>query len=312
MTSPSNPLAALSNALTSQVAKAAPRVAALHMRHGRHLTATLWRADLVVASDQALPRRERFPVTLADGTETEAPETEAQVIGRDDGSNIALLRLDTATPLETPQAGTARTGALALAVGARRDGAASACLGVVNQVGPSWHSQTGGRIDAYIKVDLGMAASEEGGPVLDPDGGVVGISTFGPRGQVIVIPHATIERIIPQLLESGRVARGWIGAALQPIAVPDLDEDLPPRGFMIVSVVEGGPAAAAGLNPGDIIITAGGQPLGRLHGLSAHIIGRIGQTLELGIVRPLKAKGERVETLTLTIAERPAAKESEE
>lgn len=295
-----NPLAALSDALADQVARAAPRVCALHMRHGRHLTATVWRGDLLVASDQTLPRRERFPVTLAGGG-----ETEAEVLGRDEGSNIALLRLDTATALDAPPAGTARPGALALAIGARKDGVASACLGVVNQVGPAWHSQSGGRIDAYIKVDLGMAVSEEGGPVLDPQGGMVGVSTFGPRGQVIVIPYATIERVIPQLLDGGRVARGWIGAALQPIAVPELDEDLPPRGFMIMSVVAGGPAATAGLTPGDIVITAGGQPVGRLHGFSAQIAGRIGQALDLGIVRPLKARGERIETVTLTIAERP-------
>ena len=307
MTPSSNPLAALSNALADQVAQAAPRVVALQMRHGRHLTATVWRADLVIASEQSLPRRDRFPVTLSDGT-----ETEAQVLGRDDTTNLALLRLATATTLDTPAAGAARTGALALAVGARKDGAATACLGVVNQTGPAWHSQAGGRLDAYIKVDLGMAPSEEGGPVLDPEGGVVGLSTFGPRGHVIVIPHATIERVLPQLLDAGQVARGWLGAALQPIAVPDLDEDVPSRGFMIMSVVENGPAATAGLNPGDIVVTAGGKPIGRLHGLSALINGRIGQTLDLGIVRPLKAKGERLETVTVTITERPAAKDPQE
>ena len=301
-----SPLAALSNALSDQVAGAAPRLVALQMRHGRHLTATRWRDDLVVASAQSLPRRDAFPVVLADGT-----ESEATVIGRDDASNIALLRLEAAGALETPQPGTARTGALALAVGARKDGLATACLGVVNQTGPAWTSQAGGRIDAYIKVDLGMTVSEEGGPVLDPDGGVIGVSTLGPRGHVIVIPHATIARVIPQLLDGGSVARGWIGAALQPIAVPDVDEDLPSRGFMIMSVVEGGPAALAGLNPGDIVITADGRPIGRLQSLSAHLAGRIGQTLDLGIVRPLNAKGERVETVTLAIAARPDPKEAE-
>ncbi len=297
-----SPLAALSHALSDQVADAAPRVAALQMRHGRHLTATRWRDDLIIASDQTLPRRDAFPVVLADGT-----QTEATVIGRDDASNIALLRLETAPALETPKAGIARTGALALAVGARKDGLATACLGVVNQTGPAWTSQAGGRIDAYIKIDLGMAPSEEAGPVLDPDGGVIGVSTLGPRGHVLVIPHATIERVIPQLLEGGSVARGWIGAALQPIAVPNVDADLPAHGFMIMSVSEGGPAAVAGLNPGDIVVTANGQPVGRLHGLSAHITGHVGQTLDLGVVRPLKPAGERVETVTLTIAERPSA-----
>ncbi len=300
MTASPNPLAALSNALADQVAQVAPRVAALQMRHGRHLTATVWRDDLIVASEQTLPRRDSFPVTLSGG------ESDAVVLGRDDATNIALLRLPKSSGLETPVAGAPRIGALALAIGARKDGAATACLGVVNQVGPAWTSQAGGRIDSYVKVDLGMAMSEEGGPVLDPDGGVVGISTFGPRGQVIVIPHATIERVIPQLLEGGQPPRGWIGAALQPIAVPNLDEDLPSRGVMIMSVAEGGPAVTAGLNPGDIVVTIDGQPIGRLHNLAAQLGNRIGQPLELGVLRPLKNKGERIETVTVIVGERPA------
>jgi len=302
MTQSASPLSALSNALADQVANAAPRVAALHMRHGRHLTATVWRADFIIASEQTLPRSERFPVTLSDGT-----ETEAQVLGRDDTTNIALLRLDTATALDMPPAGTARTGALALAVGARKDGAASACLGVVNQTGPQWHSQTGGRIDAYIKIDLGMAPSEEGGPVLDPDGGVIGISTFGGErqgwgGQVIVIPHATIERVIPQLEAGTPLARGWLGASLQPVAVPDMGEDTPARGFMIMSTVAEGPAATAGVLPGDIVIAFAGQPVSR--GLRlASLLGpdSIGKPLELRLVR-----GGAVRTISVTVAERPA------
>ncbi len=291
-----NPLAALSNALTDQVVAAAPRVVALHMRHGRHLTATVWRGDLIVASEQTLPRRDRFPVTLGDGT-----ESEAEVLGRDDTTNLALLRLAAPTTLETPAEGIARTGALALAIGARKDGLASACLGVVNQVGPAWTSQAGGRIDAYVKVDLGMAPSEEGGPVLDPDGGLIGVSTFGPRGQVIVIPHATIERVIPALESGTAPARGWLGAALQPVAVPDLEDEAPSHGFMIMSVVADGPAAKAGVLPGDIVIALAGQPVRRGLRLSS-LFGpdSIDKPLELRLVR-----GGAIHTLTVTVTERP-------
>ncbi len=289
----------LSDAIADQVESAAPRVAALQMRHGRHLTATLWRDDLAIASEQTLPRRDTFPVTLPGGV-----ETEATVLGRDDGTNIALLRLAISTGLETPEAGTARTGALALAIGARKDGTATACLGVVNSVGPAWHSQHGGRIDAYIKVDLGMAMSEEGGPVLDGRDGtrIVGISTFGPRGQVLVIPHATIERVIPGLSSDGHVARGWLGAGLQPVAVPDLADERSGRGFMVMSTSSGGPAEAAGLVPGDIVIAIAGQPVGRISRL-ASLLGpeSIGQPLDLRVLR-----GGVVQTLSVTVAERPA------
>jgi len=64
-------------------------------------------------------------------------------------------------------------------------------------------------------------AARRAGPFFDAAGACLGMSTFGPRGQVIVIPTATIERIVPLLLKDGRIARGWLGVALQAVAVPD-------------------------------------------------------------------------------------------
>ena len=93
-----NPFTLLSDTIADAVAEVAPRVVALHMRHGRSLTGTLWRDDLVIASEQALPKRDSFPARLPDGT-----ETEATVIGRDEGTNIALLRL--AAGVRTERAG---------------------------------------------------------------------------------------------------------------------------------------------------------------------------------------------------------------
>src|SRR6202021_4487 len=97
----------------------------------------------------------------------------------------------------------------------------SARLGTVNLVGGEWHSRRGGLIDRRIVLDIGLAHREEGGPVLDAAGGFLGMSTFGPRGQVIAIPFATIARVVPQLARDGRIARGWLGVALQAVAVPD-------------------------------------------------------------------------------------------
>jgi len=287
----------LSDSLADEVAAMSPRVAALTLRHGRHLTATVWKDDLIVASEQALPRRDSFPVRLQGG------EAEATLIGRDDASNIALLRLSTGTGLDAPAAGALRTGGLALALGARPDATPTACLGVVNAVGPAWRSQRGGKIDAYIKLDLGMAAFEEGGPAFDGQGGIAGMTTFGPRGQVLVIPHATIERVVPALLSGGPARRGWLGAALQPVAVPEIGDVPAGRGFMVMSVVEGGPAEAAGLTPGDIIVAVDGKPAGRLEGLIAELdADSIGRTLSLSVVRVLKGG---VEAVSLTLGEHP-------
>jgi S1-C subfamily serine protease len=159
----------------------------------------VWRSDIVVASEQSLPRRDEFELVATGGS-----VVTARIAGRDPSTNIAILRL--AAPMASPSiaAGEALTGAIALAIGADGSGGASARLGLVNLTGPEWHSSRGGLIDRRIVLDLRLARSEEGGPVLDATGGCLGMSTFGPRGQVIAIPTATIERIAPLLLRDGR------------------------------------------------------------------------------------------------------------
>ena len=94
------------------------------------------------------------------------------------------------------------------------------------------------------------------------EGGRLGITTFGPRGRVLVIPANTIEAVIPLLSQHGRVARGWLGVAFQPVAVPDSLQAQAGQssGLMALSVVEGGPAAKAGVMPGDIVLAVDGTP----------------------------------------------------
>src|SRR5437764_116940 len=173
-------------------------------------------ADVVIASEQSLPRKDDFELVAPGGS-----AVTAKIGGRDPSTNIAMLRL--AAPLASPSiaASEPQAGAIALVIGADGSGGASARLGVVNFAGPEWHSSRGGLIDRRIVLDVGLARREEGGPVFDAAGGCLGMSTFGPRGQVIVIPTATVARIVPQLAKDGRIARGWLGVALQAVAGPD-------------------------------------------------------------------------------------------
>jgi S1-C subfamily serine protease len=131
------------------------------------------------------------------------------------------------------------------------------------------------------------------------------MSTFGPRGQVIVIPTATIERIVPLLLRDGRIARGWLGVALQAVAVPDALREAADQssGLMVMSVVEGGPAAQAGIVAGDIILSVDGTSTHRFRKI-ARLFGSesIGRKADLRIIR-----GGTVITVQTTIAERQAA-----
>jgi len=176
---------------------------------------TLWRKDVVVASEQRYPDVADARVILADGT-----AFTARVAGRDPGTNVVALLLDGSPDPAPLSASEPQPGALALAFGAD-EGGISARLGVVHSVGPAWHSRAGGRIDRRITLDITVTPREEGGPVLDAGGGLLGISTLGPRGRVLVIPASTVEAVLEPLISKGRVERGWLGLALQPVLVPE-------------------------------------------------------------------------------------------
>jgi len=297
---PTDPLAQFSDALTARAELAKNAVVAIRLAHGRHITGMAWRSDVVVASEQSLPRKDDFEIVTAGGS-----VVAARLAGRDPSTNVAILRL--AEPIASPSitAGEARTGAVALAIGADGTGGASVRLGLVNLAGPEWHSSRGGLIDRRIVLDIRLAHREEGGPVFDATGNCLGMSTFGPRGQVIVIPTATIERVVPLLQKDGRIARGWLGVALQAVAVPDALRETADQssGLMVMSVVEGGPAAQAGIVAGDIILSVDGTSTRRLRKVARHFgPDSIGRKADLRLIR-----SGAVITVQTTIAERPAA-----
>ena len=293
-------LGALSDVLAARFAAARDSVAAVRLSERAHLGAILWRHDVLVTSEQSLPDRDALQAVLADGS-----GVTGKLAGRDPATNVAVIRLDKAAHAPTLSASVTQVGALVIAAGADGGGRPSARLGMVNAVGPEWHSMRGGRIDARIQLDIRLAASEEGGPAFDAAGGWLGMTTFGPRGQILVIPAATIERIAPALLASGHVSRGWLGIALRPVAVPD---ELRPAageatGLMVMSLSPEGPAAKAGIVPGDIILSVDGTSARRLRSVLAHLgSDSVGKSVALRVIR-----GGAVIAVEATITERPEA-----
>src|ERR1700682_481086 len=300
MTDQADLLAQFSNALATRAEAAKNMIVAIRLAHERHITGMVWRSEIVVVSEQSLPRKDDFELIGAGGS-----VLTAKIAGRDPSTNIAILRLAESIASPSIAAGEAHTGAVALAIGADGTGAASARLGLVNLAGAEWHSSRGALIDRRIVLDVSLARREEGGPVFDAAGGCLGMSTFGPRGQVIAIPTATIERIVPLLLKDGRIARGWLGVALQAVAVPDALRETAEQssGLMVMSVVEGGPAAQAGIVAGDIILSVDGtstRPIRK--NATAFGAARSGRKVDLRLIR-----SGAVMTVQTTIAERPAA-----
>jgi S1-C subfamily serine protease len=295
-----NFLSALADVLVARFAAARASVVALRLSQRAHLSALRWRNDVLVTSEQSLPDGDALEVVLADGAC--AP---GKVAGRDPATNVAVIRLEEAAPAPTLSASIPQVGALVMAAGSDGSGRSTARLGLVNAVGPEWHSMRGGRIEARIQLDIRLGAGEEGGPAFDAAGGWLGMTTFGPRGQVLVIPAATVERIAPALLAGGRVARGWLGVALRPVAVPDELRAAAGEaaGLMVMSLSPQGPAAKAGIVPGDIILSVDGTSARRLRNVLAHLgSDSVGKSVTLRLIR-----GGAVIPVEATVTERPEA-----
>ncbi|MBZ6079175.1 S1C family serine protease [Microvirga puerhi] len=295
-------LGAVSDRLASLIGAVSTRLVTIHGGRRGSSTGILWQPGFVVAAEEALEADEDLTIVDADGA-----QHAATLVGRDPSTDIALLRTETrsvAGELSVTSTDAIQVGHLAIVAGRRREGLA-AMLGIVALAGGSWRSLRGGTIDRLIHLDVRPDPHLEGAAAIDAEGRVFGMIALGPRGRVLVIPSETIERVVRQLRDHGRIARGYLGVGVQPLRVDEaiaaavgLEE---PRSLMVVSVDPGAPGDNAGLRQGDVLIAWNKQPLRSIRGLYA-LLGAesVGQPVELGVLRA----GERI-ALTAHIQERP-------
>lgn len=305
-TDPSDPFAALSGRIAALVEAAASRLVAVHGRDARHVASSsgiLWRAGLIVTAAEALEREDDLAVTLADGR-----RLPATLAGRDAATDTALLRVEGAGEgLAAPASGAEealRVGQLLLALG--RDDVAGpiAALGIAATVGGPWQSLRGGRIDRRIRLDLALHPAAEGGAVVDGAGRVLGMAVFGPRRRVLVIPFATIARTVAAFEARGRITRGYLGLAMQPVRTGRGGGGAG-HGLIVVGLDPGGPAERAGMMLGDVILAWDGVPLaggGVREVLERLDPGSVGRRVALDLLR-----GGAQARVEVTIGERPSA-----
>jgi S1-C subfamily serine protease len=279
----------------------APRLVTIHGRRRGTSSGFLWRPGLVITAEEALEADEDVVITRPDGS-----QVTASLVGRDPSTDIALLRIEEQSLEEIafyPTDGL-RAGHLVLAAGRQPEGL-SAALGIVALAGGPWRSLRGGHIDRRIDLDHRLDFQSEGGVALDTRGRIVGITVLGPRGRALVIPSETIERVAPQLLDKGHIARGYLGLGLQPVRIDKAAADAAgltePRGLIVISVDQDGPGLTAGLRQGDILIRWNAAPLPSVRRVYT-LLGpeSVGQTVDLGIVRASAHM-----TLAVEIKERP-------
>lgn len=281
----------LSAALVRLVGIAAPSIVAIKSAHARS-SGFFWRPGLIVTAEEVLSEEGELTVTLPNGE-----ALAARLAGRDHTTDIAVLRIDrTDLPAVQLETKPVPVGSLAIAVAAE-DGAPTAALGMVSRSAGPWWSLRGGEISARIELDVRMRQSAEGGLAVDASGRAIGMTVFGPRRRVLVIPSATIERVAARLEKHGHIPRGYLGLGFQLVAIEGGG-----RGVMVMKVEPQGPGAKAGVQQGDIIVTWNDEPIRHLRSvLRALGPDSVGQTVTLGLRR-----GGETKNVTLTIGERPA------
>ena len=250
----------------------------------------VWGEGLVVTADHVIENEEAITVGLPDGA-----TVSAQLVGRDPGSDLALLRVEgvgiegAPVPAATlAPDGSARVGQLVLAVGRPAKGGVQASLGVVSAVGGPWRTRRGGRIEGYLRTDTTFFPGFSGGPLVDAEGRVVGVDISLPRGG-ITITAKSVSAVVEALRAHGRVRRAYLGIASQQVRLPEalaatFGEQR--TGLLIVNVEADTPAAAAGLLVGDIVVTIEGTPVRDAEELRDALgPDRVGVTVRLALVR---------------------------
>lgn len=291
-----NALQTLSNGLADAVDRAAKSIVTVNARR-RPISGIAHSADLVLTIDHVLEGEDTASVTTPDGR-----TLEAQVLGRDPATDLALLRVpDGNLEPATVATDAARVGQMALLV-ARPDGV-MASSGIVSAVGGPLRMGRGISLEAYIRTDATPYPGFSGGALIDASGAVLGVTNAGlARGLGLAIPAALAWRAGAALV-SGGVKRGWLGIGSQPVRLPEGSRQS--VGLLIVSVEPGSPAAS-GLLLGDVLVGFDGQQLEDTDELQAMLIGdRVGKAVPVEVIRAGK-----LETVQITVGERPSRQRS--
>ncbi len=232
-------------------------------------------------------------------------EHAAAVIGEDARTDFALLKVDTGRKLPVLELSTADRVDVAdwiVVIGNPFGLAHSVTVGVVSFKGRTDITPNGQDADFdYLQTDASINPGNSGGPVLDLRGEVVAIANaVNVTGQGIgfAIPIDVAKAVIPQLKEHGRVRRGWLGISVAdwtPELADHLNLSPTRRGIVVTDVVEGSPAALAGLRVGDLVSGVDGKPVDRAHALRWQLsLRQVGSSVGLHLRRDTRRFAVRV------------------
>jgi S1-C subfamily serine protease len=293
-----SPLDAYSQTVAGVAAELTPRVASLRVpspgtrTRGEGLgSAVIYTPDgFLLTNAHVVGRAEHGTALFSDGT-----SADFRVVGADPLSDLAVVRADSQTP-NTAVLGEADelvVGQLVVAVGSPLGLTGSVTAGVVSALGRSLPTSAGARaslIEDVIQTDAALNPGNSGGALADSRARIVGINTaVAGVGLGLAVPiNATTRKIIAALMRDGKVRRAYLGIVSVPVPLPEKLRERFGRagGLRVAEVVPNGPAARAGLRPGDLLLTAGGRPVARAQDLQKLMFSEaIGRPLAITVMR---------------------------
>lgn len=252
----------------------------------------------VVTNNHVIADAEEIHVILHDDT-----KLEAKIIGRDDKTDLALLKVESKKPLPAVKFGDSdeiKVGDWIIAIGNPFGLGGSVTAGIISARSRSINA---GPFDDFLQTDAAINRGNSGGPMFNLDGEVIGVNTaiFSPSGGNVgigfAVPSALSKPVIQQLKEHGRTFRGWLGVKIQHVTEQIAESVGLPRayGALVLEINKDSPAAKADIEPGDVIISFDGKEVEEMRKLPRMVAEKgIGKTVEMVLWRDGKERRTQV------------------
>ena len=260
----------------------------------------------LITNNHVVENAEDIKVTLTDGR-----ELPARIIGRDEDTDVAVLKVEgNGFPyVDFENSAKPRVGDWVLAVGNPYGLNGTATAGIVSAYGRN----IGDNFVDFIQIDAPINRGNSGGPTFDIYGRVIGVNSaiYSPSGGSVgigfAIPADVVDLISKQLIAGGKITRGYLGATIQDVT-PEIAESMGmsgSKGALVADLVPGGPAQKSGVLPGDVVVDLDGHAVGSATELTRLVAGQHpGDVLHLSVLRNGKPK-----TLDVTSGTRPPPSE---